>query len=49
MIEADAVRDLEVIRRIERDPLLAAREGDRTDDLHEAPGRLQALHPGFLD
>ena len=33
MVVADAVGDLEVIRRIERDALVAARERDRPDDL----------------
>src|SRR2546427_3092499 len=39
MVVADAVGDLEVIRRVERNPFVAARDGDRTDDL-QVPARL---------
>jgi hypothetical protein len=43
MIEADAVSDLEVVRRIERDALVALRQRDRTQNLEVAPRRLQPL------
>ena len=49
MVEADAVGDLEVIRRVERDALVAARERDRPDDLQVLARRLQPLHAGFLN
>ena len=44
MVVADAVGDLEVIRRIERDALVAARDRDRPDDLQVLARRLQPLH-----
>ena len=44
MVEADAVGDLEVIRRIERDPLVALRERNRTQHLQIPARRLQAFH-----
>ena len=49
MIEADAVGDLEVIRRIERDALVAARQRDRPQDLEVLARRAQRLHAGFLN
>ena len=49
MVEADAVGDLEVIRRIERDALVAARNRDRPDDLQVLARRLQPLHARFLN
>ena len=43
MVEADAVGDLEVIRRIERDPLVALRQGNRAQDLQIAARGRQFL------
>ena len=37
MIERDAVGDLEVVRRIQRDALVAAGQRNRTQHLEEAP------------
>ena len=48
MVEADAVGDLEVIRRIQRDPLVPLRERDRPQHLQVPPRRLQPLHAGFV-
>ena len=40
MVERDAVSDLEVIRRVERDPLVSARQRDRLKHL-EVPARVR--------
>ena len=49
VIVADAVGDLEVIRRVERDALVAARQRDRPDDLQVLARRLQPLHARFVN
>ena len=49
MIVADAVGDLEVVRRVEGDALVAARNRNRPDDLQILARRFQALHAGFLN
>ena len=49
MIEADAVGDLEVIRRVQRNPLVPARDRNRTDDLQIGPRRRERLHTRFLN
>ena len=43
VVEADAVGDLEVVGRIERDPLVALRQRDRAQDLQVAPRRRAAI------
>ena len=43
MVEADAVGDLEVVRRIERDALVPLRQRDRPQHLQVAPRRRQPL------
>ena len=43
MIEADAVGDLEVIGRVQRDPLVALRQRDRAQHLQIATRRRQLL------
>ena len=48
VIEADAVGDLELVGRIERDALVPTRQGDRTHDLEEPAGRGQRLDPGLV-
>jgi hypothetical protein len=45
MIVADAVGDLEVIRRIQRDALVAARERNRPDDLQVLRGVCSRFTP----
>ena len=49
MVVADAVGDLEVIRGVERDALVAARDRDRAHDLQILPRRLQPLHARFVN
>src|SRR5260370_22556182 len=49
MIVADAVSDLEVIRRKERDALVTTRNRNRPNDLEILAGRVQALHGRFVD
>ena len=49
MVERDAVGDLEVIRRIQRDALVAARQRDRPQHLQVPAGRLQRLDARFLN
>src|SRR4030095_14076466 len=46
---ADAVGHLELVRRIQRDPLLAARQRDRPDDLQESLRGGQPLQPGLVN
>jgi hypothetical protein len=49
VVVADAVGDLEVVRRVERDPLVAARERNRPDDLQVLARGRQLLHARFLN
>ena len=49
MVVADAVGHLEVIGRIERDPLVAARDSDRPDDLEVLARRVEALYARLLN
>ena len=49
MVERDAVGDLEVIRRIDRDALVAARQRDRPQHLQVPARRVQPLDAGFLN
>ena len=49
VIVADAVGDLEVIGRIERNALVAARNGDGPDDLQVFARHRQPLHAGLVD
>ena len=44
MIEADAVRDLEVIGGVQRDPLVALRQRNRPDHFQVLPRRGEPLH-----
>ena len=48
VIEADAVGDLEVIRRIERDPLVPLRQRDRAETLRYLRGAVNRLTPASL-
>ena len=49
MVEADRVADLEVIRRVDGDVLVAAGHGDRAQHLQVAARPRTALEAGFLD
>src|SRR5436189_100090 len=49
MVVADAVGHLEVIGRIERDPLVAARDSDRPNDLEVLARRVEALYARLLN
>ena len=49
MIVADAVGHLEMIGRIQRNPLVAARDRNRPDDFQILPGRLQPFHARFVN
>ena len=48
MVEADAVGDLEVIRRVERDALVAVRQRNRPQRFQVTARRLQPLDAGFV-
>src|SRR5215510_4919643 len=49
MVVADAVGDLEVVRRIERDALVASRDSNRANNLQILTWRRQCLHTSFLN
>src|SRR5262245_22966605 len=49
VVEADAVGDLEVIRWIQGNPLVAARDRDRPNDFQVPPRHLQRLRARFLN
>jgi hypothetical protein len=49
VVVADAVGDLEVIRREQRNPLVAARNRNRPDDLQILARRLQGLQPRLVN
>ena len=49
MIEADAVGDLEVLGRIERDALVSLRQRNRPQDLQVAARRAQPLDARFVE
>ena len=49
MVEADAVSDLQMFGRIERDALVTLRERDRTNDFQVAARRLQPLDPRLVE
>jgi hypothetical protein len=49
MIEADAVGDLEVVRRIQGNPLVSLRERNRAQHFQVSSRRLKPFHPRLVD
>ena len=48
MIEANAVGNLEVVRRIQGDTFVATRQRDGADDLEKLPRCRELFHTGFV-